>query len=104
VKLRGAERSEGSRAVAPQWPAISCGILLAGLAASGARARTTQKARTVVRASILGGLESMKGEQAEEGALAQAGAAEQSKGKVADNSDMDQFMDKDFDETDSWIG
>ena len=46
----------------------------------------------------------MKGEQAEEGALAQAGAAEQSKGKVADNSDMDQFMDKDFDETDSWIG
>ena len=45
----------------------------------------------------------MKGEQAEEGALAQAGAAEQSKGKVADNSDMDQFMDKDFDETDSWI-
>lgn len=42
----------------------------------------------------------MKGEQAEEGALAQAGAAEQSKGKVADNSDMDQFMDKDFDETD----
>ena len=45
----------------------------------------------------------MKGEQDEEGALAQAGAAEQSKGKVADNSDMDQFMDKDFDETDSWI-
>ena len=91
--------------MATQWPAISCGILLAGLAASGARARTqkTPKARTVVRASILGGLESMKGEQAEEGALAQAGAAEQSKGKVADNSDMDQFMDKDFDETDSWI-
>eukprot|EP00435_Cladocopium_sp_Y103_P029060 s826_g7.t1 len=96
MKLRGV--TEGSTT---QWPAMSCGILLAGLAASGARAKTQkQKTRTVVRAeSILSGLGDMKRQQEEEEKQKRAGAAEQSKG-VPDNSDMDQFMDKDFDETD----
>eukprot|EP00435_Cladocopium_sp_Y103_P035431 s77_g9.t1 len=48
---------------------------------------------------IMGGFDALKKDQEEEDQYQQAGAAEERVGKF-DNSDMDQYMDKDFEETD----
>lgn len=99
---RGAHFGETVESSLPS--AFSCGVMLL-VALSAARPSVnlpSGRGKTGIarRASgIVGGLDALKKEQEEDDEQKEAGAADPKIGKF-DISDMDQFMDKDFEETD----